>query len=428
MQIQLSVKKIRLKSAQWFMLSALFVNAGNYLYNLILGRLLGPSQFADAALLITFLMLLSFIAMTFQLSLAKFTAAAEDHEVPLLWHFIRKYALWTGIIIGILILLWAPQFQSWFNTQSLWMFYLLGLGVPLYFLMSVNRGYYQGRTDFLKLSATYQTEMLSRLILSVLLVLIWRENTAILVAIGILLSLGFALVPFPRLPKINQALTYSLAPEKKKAIRLFVGITAFYELSQIIINNSDILLVKHYFKAYEAGLYASMALIGRMVYFVAWMLVMVLLPRVVQLEKQQVNSLPLFLKYLAGISLLVFCIVLGAYFFPNTLVQLLFGEAYTSIAPLLWKYALATALFTLANVFVYYFLSLGQYLPVLLSALLGLAQVGSLIFFHHSLEQVVEVQIICMALLCLMQVLLFFYLKNRNIGLSKCPIHRRIKE
>jgi hypothetical protein len=38
-------------------------------------------------------------------------------------------------------------------------------------------------------------------------------------------------------------------------------LTAFYELTQIIIN-SDIILVKHYFNNEQAGLYASLALIG----------------------------------------------------------------------------------------------------------------------------------------------------------------------
>ena len=56
-----------------------------------------------------------------------------------------------------------------------------------------------------------------------------------------------------------------------------MGLTACYELTQIIINNSDILLVKHYFDMLDAGLYASLALIGRVVYFVAWMFVMLLL-------------------------------------------------------------------------------------------------------------------------------------------------------
>ena len=47
----LFLKKI--KPEQIFMLSVLLVNGGNYLYNLILGRYLGPEKFADAAILIT---------------------------------------------------------------------------------------------------------------------------------------------------------------------------------------------------------------------------------------------------------------------------------------------------------------------------------------------------------------------------------------
>jgi len=46
---------------QFFMITILFVNAGNYLYNLLLGRILGPAQFADAAILITLLLVLSFV-------------------------------------------------------------------------------------------------------------------------------------------------------------------------------------------------------------------------------------------------------------------------------------------------------------------------------------------------------------------------------
>ena len=48
------------KPEQIFMLSVLVVNGGNYLYNLLLGRILGPEKFADAAILVTFLLVLSF--------------------------------------------------------------------------------------------------------------------------------------------------------------------------------------------------------------------------------------------------------------------------------------------------------------------------------------------------------------------------------
>ena len=63
---------------QKFMCSVIIVNGGNYLYNLLLGRMLGPTLFADAALLITFLLVLSFVAMTFQLATAKFSVLFEN--------------------------------------------------------------------------------------------------------------------------------------------------------------------------------------------------------------------------------------------------------------------------------------------------------------------------------------------------------------
>ena len=65
---------------QLFMLSALIVNAGNYVYNLVLGRLLGPAAFADAAIIITLLLVLSFAAMTFQLGTARYMVLLENQD------------------------------------------------------------------------------------------------------------------------------------------------------------------------------------------------------------------------------------------------------------------------------------------------------------------------------------------------------------
>ena len=105
------------------------------------------------------------------------------------------------------------------------------------------------------------------------------------------------------------------------------------------------MLVKHYFDNEKAGLYASLALIGRVVYFVAWMFVMLLLPKVIQLKKQGEDTLPILLKYVLYIVCLSTIIVLSALLVPEIVVQLMFGEKYLPIAFLLWKYALATSIF-----------------------------------------------------------------------------------
>ena len=288
------------------------------------------------------------------------------------------------------------------------MFVIFGFGVPLYFLMSVNRGVYQGQKAFKSLSITYQSEMLSRLLITLGLIVLFDIQSSVAIAIGILVSLSFGLIPFKFINFKNKAIARITAIESKQIHNFFV-ITAFYELTQIIINNSDVLLVKHYFESYDAGLYASLALIGRIVYFIAWMFVMLLLPTVVQLKKEGKATAPILFKYVGYITVIASIIVCACVLFPETGITLLFGESYVAMAPLLWKYALATGLFAISNIFAYYYLSLDYYVPVIFSGLFGMLQMVLVIFFHDSLEQVVHMQIVAMFLLLIFQVINFIY-------------------
>ena len=169
--IKLMLRKV--SQEQIFMLSVLVVNGGNYLYNLLLGRFLGPEAFSEAALLITLLLVLSFMGMTFQLAVAKFAVLFSGKE----WHIFKsnsyRQSALIGLVVGIAIILFSGQLQQLFNSQSRWMFIIFGLGIPVYFFMSVNRGTYQGRQEFNNLSITYQTEMWSRLLLTMALLLIF---------------------------------------------------------------------------------------------------------------------------------------------------------------------------------------------------------------------------------------------------------------
>jgi len=409
--LKLKSFSFNLKSEQIFMISALLVNVGNYLYNLVLGRLLGPQAFADAAILVTFLLILSFLAMTLQITVAKFTGSFDEEKKEAFLKVSRKWGFIGGSITGLLIILFSGELQNWFQTSSSLMFSIFGVGVPLYFVMSVNRGFFQGEQDFIKLSLTYQFEMLTRLFLTLSLILILPFNSADLISFGILISFIPGLMPYK---KINVANLPKISVDELSHLKKFVVITAFYELTQILINNGDILLVKHYFDANTAGLYASLALIGRLVYFVAWMFVMLLLPEVVKRSKAGLDTTKLFFKYLTMIGFLALAVVVTTMLFPELIIHMMFGEAYLEIAGLLWKYALASSLFAIANVFVYYFLSLDKYIPVVLSGIFGVVQLSMLTIWHESLEQVVELQILAMLFLLFFQVSYFLY-HNKGI-------------
>lgn len=409
----INISKFRLRPEQVFIASGFVVNGGNYLYNLLLGRVLGPEAFADAAVLITLLLVLSFVAMTFQLTVAKFSIEFDGMKSLKFKTWAYKYAVIVGLLLGMAVVVFSKQLQQLFNTDSHLMFLLFGLGIPVYFIMSVRRGVLQGTTAFKALSGSYQLEMWTRLFLSVLLIVAFSIQPSIAIALSIVLSFVAGVFPVKKVSKSIQK-TIDFSPQEKRQIRNFFFLTACYECTQIICNNSDILQVKHYFDSYEAGLYASLALIGRVVYFITWMLVMLLLPKVIEKRKSGLETQSTLLKYVGYVAVISFAIVIASFLFPNLAVNILFGEAYLSIAPLLGWYALATSLFAISNIFAYYFLSLDAYMPIVFSGAMGLLQVGLITVFHDSLGTVVFMQIIAMTLLLTLQLGYFFYRKYRS--------------
>lgn len=398
----IKLKNTSLSQNQIFMISMVLVNGGNYLYNLLVGRLLGPEKFADAAILISMLMLLSFASMTFQLTTAKFRAELDEVAFKSFIDSFMVLSTLCGLIAGLSLIVFSAQLQEFLNTSSQNMFRIFGFGVPFYFLMSVKRGYHQGNKEFKALSWSYQTEMISKLLITLILLIFVVNNSANLISIGLLGSFLFAFFPITGIRE-KLPIKFKLGFKFERKVMTFLLLTAGYEFSQIIINNGDIFLVKHFFSAEPAGLYASLALVGRVVYFVTWMMVMMLLPEVIALVKENKPTKGILRKYLTYISILIGAIVFTTALFPNLIIELLFGEAFASISPLLWKYSLATGLFALSNLFVYYYLSLSKYFPVVVSIFFGVFQLIAIYSYHGSLEQIVDVQILMMGVLFTMQ-------------------------
>ncbi|MFM8321193.1 MAG: oligosaccharide flippase family protein [Chloroflexota bacterium] len=384
------------------MVSMTIVNAGNYVYNLIMGRWLGPELFADISLIVTLLLVVTFITVPLQMVAARYAAlAAAGHEAaPLasVRRWLSRLALLSGGLLAAGFVLPARQWSSFFNTASPTPFILFGLALPFSLLQGVNRGVLQGQTRFVALALTYQTEMWSRLLLGMLLV--WAGLSVNGAVLGI--SLSFVATWLATLPAgRGLGAGAALDPDVRRAALLFALPVLISQASQILINNSDILLVRRFYPAEAAGQYAALALIGRIVFFATWSVVTTMFPLVTQRHKRGEpyrHLLWVSLGMVGGISLPV---VLATLAFPQEIVRVLFGAKYTGVAPLLWLYALATTLYALANVVVNYRLSLGQGRETGLTLAAGVAQVVGIAAFHDTLAQVVWVQVVVMGALFL---------------------------
>jgi O-antigen/teichoic acid export membrane protein len=384
------------------LISMTVVNAGNYLFNLILGRWLGPVVFADLSLMVTILLMVTLITSTLQTTAAKFAAVySATNDVTRLAGLRRWAGRWAwglGLAFSLVIAVGSPFLQKFFHTQSFWPFVMLAVVMPPYLVMGIDRGLLQGQTRFGLLALSYQAEMWVRLVAALAFVAVgWAVNGAVA---GLSLSLVASWL-VARQVRRGLPAQARLDPAARKKVTFFMVPTGAALIGQIFINNSDILIVKHFFATQTAGEYAALALIGRVVFFATWSVVAVMFPLVAQkYQKGEAH------RYLLGLSLGLVGVVSGGIIAatliaPEFIVGVLFGEAYLAIAPLLWLYAIATMLYALSNVVINYRLSLDNSIGSYLAVIGGMAQVIGLWLFHASLLQVVMVQIYIMLILLL---------------------------
>jgi O-antigen/teichoic acid export membrane protein len=175
--------------------------------------------------------------------------------------------------------------------------------------------------------------------------------------------------------------------EGRQAIVFFVG--------QVIISNIDILMVKHFFSPKDAGLYAAIALVGRLLYFGSWSVVSAMFP--VSAEKKENNgsgtllAVPLLLVTAMSV---VFVLLLAA--FPKLVFQSLFGAHFQSdiggLDLLLSMNAAATGVYAIAVVLITYEMSRRiantGWLQLVVSGLIVLG----ISWFHSTLLEVIVVQ------------------------------------
>ncbi|MDZ4720579.1 MAG: oligosaccharide flippase family protein [Roseiflexaceae bacterium] len=307
------------------------------------------------------------------------------------------------------------------------------MSIPFYFVQGVDRGILQGQTRFTPLTITYQTEMWVRLLLGCGLVLLGFSVNGAVAALTLSIIATWAYARYavrkqassnamhpiytssePSLPiadssknAVGQQLpTQTTNPtlfsaDDRKQIATFAMPVLIGLLGQILINNGDVLIVKHFFDAHTAGGYAALALIGRIVFFATWSIVTALFPIVAQRHQRGEPHRHLLAAALGLVGGASGLIVLATVAFPATIVQILFDSAYLGIAPLLWLYAIATALYALANVIISYRLSINNGFGSILALVAGIAQTIGLWVAHTTLQEIVLVQVLTMGSLLL---------------------------
>jgi len=387
-----SARSLVLGGSLVMLISMMLVNGFNFAYNVFMARVLGPSEFGHINAAITILMLASCASLTFQLVCAKFVARneASGAKSAIVKSLLGK-AWIASLAIAAVLFLGQKPFAAYLNLPSHWMLALLAIGIAVYAPLGVKRGAMQGLCAFPRLGGNFVVEAFTRFVVGVALVVAGYGALGAVGAISAAVLMAYFIPPMPREvrtdPVAGEPASFA---EAVQAIVFFIG--------QVIINNIDILLVKHFFPAEPAGIYAAIAQVGRLLYFICWFGIVnaMFLIAASRQEEKRSGALGVPLLLVLAISLLF---VGGTALFPNFIMGLIFGSKFIHIGPLLALYAAATALYSLSVVLIAYEMSRRiantGWLQLLVSAALILV-IG---FFHHDLHEVIIVRIVLMVLM-----------------------------
>jgi len=375
------------------------VGVTNLVYNVAAARLLGPSGFAHATAVYTILMLMSGITLSFQVVCAKYVAkTTSPEERAIVFATLHQRSWLAGISIGLLLFLVERPLTAYLNLPDPVLISLLALGTAFYVPLGVRRGYIQGIHAFGPLAVNFMLEGLVRVGGVFLLIgLGMGVRGAVFASVIAVIVSYFAALPSPGLTTFSFRKIVVSFREGLQAIVFFSG--------QTVINNFDIVLVKHFFPPAEAGFYAAIALVGRLVNMCAWSVVNTMFPvSAGSGNNEESEGNPVLFTSLFLVFLILTVLIFGLWLVPSFLWKTLFGAHfnlgnYGALAPLLILYAITTGVYSLSSVIITYEMSRKiantSWLQLAFSGALALG----IYILHKTLHQVILIQLVLMILL-----------------------------
>lgn len=385
-------------------------NGLNYLYHLIIGRLLGPSLYGELASLISVIGLLGIIPGAVSLVIVKqISSTKSEQEVNNLTKWFTKKIFTIALIFSALILISSPLISSFLNIHSISYFILISLSSFFSLQSGFNRSILQGLLKFKEFVISVLAENGIKLIFSAVLIYIGFQVQGAMVAFLISGFLGFYITIFYL--GYNKPTTSNFSPDVRSML-IFTIPVLIQTISVTSLYTTDVILVKHFFSSYDAGIYASLSTLGKIIFFGAGPISSVMFPLVSNRNSKGEKYHKVFIY--SFIATMIFS--LGVCFFywlvPKIAIDLLFGSAYLQSSKLLIWFGIFMSLFTLSSLIINFGISLGRNKITIFPFIYAILQIILITLFHKSLFMVILISNGVTALL-LITLLIYLVFKQR---------------
>ena len=383
-----------LRAGLWMSLAGVAGGALGYLFQVLMGRLLSPADFALFSAVMALGMFASspMSALTMVVSRQVASFVSLDHNGQL-WPLYTS--VFRGIVFGAVILLACTTLaqdalQSYLHAPDatpIWILYSLLVAVAV---VALNTAFFQGYQSMGWLGGLGVAGVLAKLCLAVAFVSFGFGATGALLA-ALCATLVTALVGLarlrPMLPNSPESAATSSTTFPLAAIApVFIANVAFTAMTQL-----DMVLVNHYFDASQAGHYAAASVLGKAVLYLPGGLVIALYPMVAGRYSARQGSSQLLVQ--SALAVLIVCgSAATVYWLLGTwLVGLLYGAAYAPAGELLELYGWAVLPMALVMVAEHFLIAQGRVLFAWLFLAVAPLQMLVIHLWHPDLRSVILV-------------------------------------
>jgi O-antigen/teichoic acid export membrane protein len=375
----------------------LIANFFNFLFNLFMSRNLSIPDYGILANIVSIITFPALIAGAVNPLIIRFSGSYFANErydlIRGLYIKILKFLLPLGTFASLFFILNISNISNFFHIENRPVLVITSAMIFFAFLGVLNMALLQA-----KLAFGYQVFLnllgaVTKLLLGMLFVVtgysVTGATSAMLIATILIYSASFFPIRFifnHKLVTESIINTRELFSYGIPSALTLLGLTSFISM--------DILLVKHFFDPVNAGIYAGLSLIGRVIFYISFPIGSVMFPIIVKKHAKNENFHNTFKLSLALVFLPSLLITIFYYSFPKfSILFFLKKPEYLSIEPLLGLFALFISTYCLLFIISTFYLSIKKvfiYIPILIGASL---QMILIFFYHQSFLQIIIISL-----------------------------------
>lgn len=376
----------------------------NLLYHLLMGKILDPAFYGELVSLISLIGLFSIIPLSLSLVIVKYISAAKNEkETSDLIKWLKSKGFKASLIIFIFTLIASPMIANFLHIEKLSYIILISISFLFSIQTVISRSILQGLLKFKETVLSIFAEIGFKFILSLVLIFLGYRVGGAMIALVVSIFIGWYISNLYLRDRVKESSVYS--PNVKKMLFFsFPVLVQSFATTSII--TSDLILVKHFFTSHDAGIYAALSTLGKIIFFGTSPIASVMFPLISQRQSKGEGYRSIFIYSFWGTLILAVAVLLIYWLVPSLAIRILYRSAYLEAANLLVWFGIFMTLFTLSSLIINFNLSLGKTRVVVLPFIAAVIQVVAIWFYHQNLFVVILLSNLTAALLL---VLLLIY-------------------